>query len=113
VKNECTFTFFGLEHTLKRNPRKRGGADYSAKESQIEISTKFTGDTFREYVHHELVEGALYNAGGEYGRKYPEDQTIFVFTHTELSTISSQVRMAYDEICRKMNEQEAQIQSNN
>ncbi|MBD3261068.1 MAG: hypothetical protein GF334_05200 [Candidatus Altiarchaeales archaeon] len=98
MKEECDFTWFGQSWKCMRVRRDDSifGGECDLASKQIVINYKYDDETFLDYLHHELVEGATYLTACAYTRMYPDKEDIFVMNHAQMDVMSSAVRGAYE-----------------
>jgi len=96
MKDSCEFPFFGQTWECVRVKRKDEtfGGECNAALWLISINDKYADETFLDYLHHELIEGATYQLNCDYTRFYPDQEGLFVFKYSELEVLSSAVRGA-------------------
>ena len=107
MRSSCTFRFFGLPWTLERSKKDPDnenplGAKIDEVNQKIWIQASYPPEKFKDYLMHELMEGAGYHSGSCWDKQYPSREYLYIFTHDKLDTAASQVRAAYDEICSKI-----------
>ena len=105
MRTECTFTFFGQEYTCIRESRPSEpdfGGDFDVPEKKLCVDKKYDEDTFLNYVHHELLEIAIYLSGCTYTKEYPEEKDMFFMDHSLMDVVSGAVCGAFLTIKRKM-----------
>ena len=98
----CEFQMFGQTWKCVRKPCRRE-AECDMEKRTIFIDDKFDEEDFLDYLHHELAEVATFYTGCSFTKEYPDDaDTVFLMNHTQLDTISSAVRGAYEAIKKSM-----------
>ena len=104
MKESCEFTFFGQSWKCARTTRSDDsfGGECDSSKWLISINSSYDDETFLDYLHHELIEGATYVMNCDYTKCYPDRDELFVFDYKGLEVLSSAVRGAYEEIKEKM-----------
>jgi len=105
MKKECTFNWFGTTWRCIREDRMDEdifGGELDPSEKTIRINGKYDDETFLDYLHHELMEGALFYQACCFTRFFPDKKDIFVMDHTQMDLISGSVRGAYEMIKERM-----------
>jgi len=104
MKDSCDFPFFGQTWKCVRVRRKDEtfGGECDAAQWLISINEKYSDETFLDYLHHELIEGAAYQMNCDYTRFYPDQEGLFILTYSELEVLSSAVRGSYEDIKEKI-----------
>ena len=105
MKLECTFNFFGQEHKCVREERVEDygfGGEFNPLEKTISINKKYDKGTFLNYIHHELMEAAIYLNACSFVRLFPDKKEITMMDHSQLDVISGAICGAYEEIKSKM-----------
>lgn len=105
MKEECDFTWFGQSWKCKRVKRSDSifGGECDLVSKLILINHKYDDETFLDYLHHELVEGAAYLTACAYTRMYPDKEDILVMNHAQMDVISGAVRGAYEMVKKNIN----------
>lgn len=103
MKNECTFNWFGQTWTCKRTDRVEGltgslGGCFEPASKIIYINQEYDEESFLDYVHHELTEGAMFLNACCFSRVYPDEKDMFILDHSQMDVISGAVRGAYEMI---------------
>jgi len=100
MRKQAEFFWFGQTWTCNRVISKGDllGGECSIYEKKVNINAKYNIETFLDYLHHELMEGAIFLSGCGYSRQYPDKEEIFMMNHTQMDLISSGVRGAYDKV---------------
>jgi hypothetical protein len=94
--NTCDFQMFG--QTWKCVRKARHGAECFVNTRTIALDEKMDEEDFLNYLHHELMEAATYHAGCTFTKEFPDNDTIFLMTHSQMDMVSSEVRGAYESI---------------
>ena len=104
MRKQCEFSWFGQTWKCSRIERSEDhfGGECSMGEKRININSRYDAETFLDYLHHELMEGAIFLSGVCFARVYPDREEIFVMNHSQMDLISGAVRGAYDDIKHKM-----------
>ena len=102
--NDISFTFFGTPWIFRRDKTK-GGSATQAK-SLVCVNQSYPREMLLDYLMHELFEIGCVMAAAAYEKMFPGPETLFILTHDKLDMVSSQVRIAYMEIMRKLDEEE-------
>jgi len=103
MQRSCEFQWFGQPWKCIRGPVEdtdRGLCDTTSRTITIDESLDLVD--FINALHHELWEGASYLAGCTFTRPYPDNQDLFVMTHSQMDLISGTICGAYEEITSKM-----------
>lgn len=101
--HSCEFQWFGQKWKCVRGPVPGDdGGECDAVARLITIDDKFDLEDFLNTLHHELFEGASYMTGCTFTRDFPDEQDMFLMTHTQMDIISSGIRGAYEEVKKKM-----------
>lgn len=105
MKKECTFNWFGTTWRCIRERRGDDdifGGEMDPSEKVIKIDERYNEESFLDYLHHELMEGALFHQACCYTRLFPDRKDIFVMDHSQMDLISGSVRGAYEMIKEKI-----------
>jgi len=105
MKQTCTFFWFEQTWTCSRVDGTEDdffGGECIPSEKEIKINSKYDDETFLDYLHHELLEGATFLIGCSYTKVYPDRHELFIMDHSQMDVVSGAVRGAYAEIQRKM-----------
>jgi hypothetical protein len=102
-KNECEFYWYGQTWKcmrVKELPDEKDplGGLFDAEKKTIFINDCYDEESFLDYLHHELTEGALFLSACCYSRYFPDEKDVFVMDHTQMDLMSSAVRGAYESI---------------
>jgi len=100
MKDKCTFTWFGQTWKVIRSKKSSSffGGECDMSERVISINARYNEDKFLDYLHHELMEGAIYLNACSYTKFYPDKEDIVVMNHSQMDVVSGTVRGAYEEI---------------
>lgn len=105
MKKQCTFNWFGTTWRCIRESRGEDdifGGELDPSEKVIRINEKYDDESFLDYLHHELMEGALFHQACCYTRFFPDRKDMFVMDHSQMDLISGSVRGAYEMIKERM-----------
>jgi len=104
MRQHCEFFWFGQTWKCLRISRDEDifGGECNLAEKTIEINAKYDQETFLDYLHHELMEGATFLNGCSFSKMYPDKEDITVMNHTQMDIVSGAVRGAYEEVRRKI-----------
>lgn len=105
MKSKCSFFWFGQTwQCIRKNDTQDEffGGECIPTDKVIHINAKYEPETFLDYLHHELTEGATFIIGCSYTKFYPDKEEMFFMTHSQMDLVSSAVRGAYEEIKKKL-----------
>jgi hypothetical protein len=103
MERSCEFQWFGQTWKCLRGAVSGDdGGECDTAARTITVNESFDNEDFLNTLHHELFEGASYMTGCTYTKDFPDEQDLFVMTHTQMDIISSGIRGAYEEIKRMM-----------
>jgi len=102
-KKQCEFFWFGQKWKCLRLAEIKGdkeslGGLLDAEKKIIYINECYDQESFLDYLHHELTEGALFLGACCYSRYFPDKKDLFVIDHAQMDLMSSTVRGAYEAI---------------
>ena len=102
-KKECEFSWFGQTWKCLRVSEIEGddeplGGLFDPEKKKIYINDSYDEESFLDYLHHELTEGAIYLSACCYTRSFPDEKDMFVMDHAQMDMMSSTVRGAYENI---------------
>ena len=101
MKTQCSFTLFGNTWTCLREDRPNEigfGGECDIANKRICVCKEYEPETFLNYLHHELMEGALFLNACVFHRFFPDKKELFVMDHAQMDVVSGAVRGAYEEI---------------
>jgi len=115
-KKECEFYWFGQKWRCLRVPEVPGdpsslGGLLDPEKKTIYINDGYDEESFLDYLHHELTEGALLLSACCYSRTFPDEKDVFVMDHTQMDLMSSTVRGAYETVKTNMGIKQASAKS--
>ncbi len=105
MHKECTFNWFGQTWTCRREDRpddESFGGEFDPASKSVNINSAYDDETFLNYIHHELMEGAIFLNACCFTRFYPDRKDMFLMDHSQMDIISGAVRGAYDMIKKNM-----------
>lgn len=102
-KKECEFYWYGMTWKCLRvsklpDEEESLGGLLDVEKKTIFINECYDEESFLDYLHHELTEGALFLGACCYSRHFPDEKDFFVMDHSQMDLMSSSVRGAYEMI---------------
>lgn len=114
MKSECTFNWFGQNWICKRVKNVEGlneplGGCIDPANKVVYINETYDQESFLDYLHHELTEGAMFLNACCFSRNYPDSKDMFILDHSQMDIISGAVRGAYEMVRRNIGIDESKI----
>jgi hypothetical protein len=107
MKKKCGIRLFGQKLTInivKKMPEEHldKAGHYDVEKEEMILDGMQTHDSLRELLHHEMFECAADMHGCKYRKRWPDDNDLFIMTHTELSIIGAEVRAEYESAVKEL-----------
>lgn len=117
MKSECTFNWFGQNWVCKRVKEVEGledtlGGCIDPGNKVVYINEGYDQESFLDYLHHELTEGAIFLNACCFSRRYPDSKDLFILDHSQMDIISGAVRGAYEMVRKNIGINDEEINKN-
>ena len=112
---KCSFLLLGQQWFVEIQERPNEpdfGGECSLENHTIAINSRYTGDTFLNYLIHELFEAVSFTIGCNFSRSFPDPKDMYIMDHTQMDLAIQAVRSAYEmvkgQLLTKHDQREAQ-----